>query len=239
VTEPSSDAQLEIKVPKKGPAWQKNAPPRPSWLYSLTKWILGPILRVLFRIRVEGFEHVPAAGPVIIAGNHRSYMDPLLVCLASPRKRPVHFMAKIVLFSHGAFFSWMLRMFHAFPVRRGTADREAIGTASDILKRGGVVGIFPEGTRVRGDKVAQPEQGAAFIAMHAGAVIVPVGICGTDRIQPPGDKHWHLVPVNTYFAEPIDPADFDGTRKERLAAITAAVMAGIDEAKCHADDIVR
>ena len=237
--EPPSDLSLDITVPAKGPAWQKHAPPRPGWVYSLAKWFLAPALIVLFKIRVVGQERVPETGPVIIAGNHLSYMDPLLICLAEPRSRPVHFMAKLVLFSHGAFFSWLLRSLHAFPVRRGAADRQAISTASDILKRGGIVGIFPEGTRIRGDKTSQGEEGAAFIAMHTGTPIVPVGICGTDRIQPPGDKHWHFVPLNTYFGEPIDPASFEGTRKERLAAMTAAVMAGIDDAKYHADCAVR
>ena len=162
-----------------------------------------------------------------------------MICLIEPRSRPVHFMAKIVLFSHGAFFSWLLRSRHAFPVRRGTADRESIATATDILRRGGIVGIFPEGTRIRGDKVSQGEEGAAFIAMHVGCPIVPVGICGTDRIQPPGHKLWHYVPLNAYFGEPIDPLAFEGKRKERLAAITAAVMTGIDEAKRQADCAVR
>ena len=241
MTEPEApnDLMVHVKVPPKGPAWQKTAPPRPSWVYSLTKWILGPILVVVFKVRIVGVERVPATGPVVIAGNHRSYLDPLLVCLAEPRRRPVHFMAKLVLFSHGAFFSWLLRALHAFPVRRGSADREAIGTATDILKRGGIVGIFPEGTRIRGDKVSEAEEGAAFIAMHAHAPIVPVGICGTDLVQPPGDKHWHAVPLNMYFGEPIDPDSFEGPRKERLAAITAAVMAGIDDAKSHADRAVR
>ena len=237
--QPESDALLDLHVPAKGPAWQKHSPPRPGWVYTLAKWFLQPVLELLFEIKVVGADRVPATGPVIIAGNHLSYMDPLLICLAEPRKRPVHFMAKLVLFNHGAFFSWLLRSLHAFPVRRGTADRVAITTATDILKRGGIVGIFPEGTRIRGDKVAEAQEGAAFLAIHTGAPIVPAGICGTDRIQPPGDKHWHLVPLNTYFGEPIDPAAFEGTRKERLAAITAAVMAGIDDAKFHADCAVR
>jgi 1-acyl-sn-glycerol-3-phosphate acyltransferase len=230
-----SDADLDIKVPAKGPAWQKHSPPRPGWVYSLAKWLLGPALLVLFKVRVEGKDRVPATGPVIIAGNHLSYMDPLIVCLAEPRSRPVHFMAKLVLFNHGPFFSWLLRSLHAFPVRRGTADRESIATATDILRRGGIVGIFPEGTRIRGGKVSEGQEGAAFIAMHAGVPIVPVGICGTDRIQPPGDTHWHLVPLNAYFGKPIDPASFVGKRKERLEAMTAAVMAAIDDAKYHAD----
>ena len=232
-------ATAHITVPSRGPAWQKNAPPRTGAVYSLAKWFLGPVLVVLFKIRFEGLERLPATGPVIIAGNHRSYMDPLLICLAEPRRRPVHFMANIELFGHGAFFNWLLRSLHAFPVRRGAADREAIATATDILKRGGIVGIFPEGTRIRGDKISQGEEGAAFIALRTGAPIVPVGICGTDRIQPPDDKHWHNVPVNAYFGEPIDPTCFEGGRKQRLEALTAVVMAGIDDAKSHADCALR
>jgi 1-acyl-sn-glycerol-3-phosphate acyltransferase len=208
-------------------------------VYSLSKWILQPVLVYLFKMRFIGAERVPAVGPVVLAGNHRSYMDPLVICMSQPRRRPVHFMAKIELFGHGAFFSWLLRQEHGFPVRRGHADREAIKTATDILERGGIVGIFPEGTRVRDGKAAEGEGGAAFVALRAGATIVPVGICGTDRIQPPGDKRWHYVPVTAYFGEPIRPERFEGGRRERLEAMTAAVMAGIEEAKRQADCAVR
>jgi 1-acyl-sn-glycerol-3-phosphate acyltransferase len=208
-------------------------------VYSLAKWLLQPILVYLFQVRFVGVERVPATGPVVLAGNHLSYMDPLVICMSQPRGRPVHFMAKIELFGHGAFFSWLLRRLHAFPVRRGHADREAIKTATDILERGGVVGMFPEGTRVRGGKESQGQEGAAFVAQRAGATIVPVGICGTDRIQPPGDKHWHRVPVTAYFGEPIDPEEFVGSRKERLEAMTAALMAGIETAKHKADSTAR
>ncbi len=236
----SSKDPATIHVPLKGPAWQKNSPPRPGWLYTASKWLLQPILIALFKIRLIGADRVPRSGPVVIAGNHVSYMDPLIVCMSQPRTRPVHFMAKIELFGNGAFFNWLLRQEHAFPVRRGAADREAIHTGSDILERGGIVGIFPEGTRVRGGKEAEGQEGAAFLAMRTGALIVPVGICGTDRIQPPGDKRWHYIPLTAYFGAPIDPARFtEGGRKQRLEALTAAVMAGIDQAKSQADCVIR
>ena len=226
-------------MPLKGPAWQTSAPPKTGWVYSLAKWLLQPILRYLFKVRFINDDRVPTSGPVVIAGNHLSYMDPLLVCMSQPRRRPVHFMAKIELFGHGAFFNWLLRALHAFPVRRGQADREAIKTATDILERGGIVGIFPEGTRVRGDKQAEGQEGAAYMALRADAPVVPVGICGTDRIQPPGDKRWHYVPLTAVFGEPIHPGDFVGGRKERLDSMTEAVMAAIDEAKRQADCAIR
>jgi 1-acyl-sn-glycerol-3-phosphate acyltransferase len=236
---PEGDPTSAIVVPARGPAWQTNAPPRPGWVYSLSKWLLQPVLVHLFKMRFVGRERVPAAGPVVLAGNHRSYMDPLVICMALPRRRPVHFMAKIELFGHSGFFNWLLRQEHGFPVRRGQADREAIKTATDILERGGVVGIFPEGTRVRDGKEAEGQEGAAFVALRSGATIVPVGICGTDRIQPPGDKRWHYVPVTAYFGQPIRPEEFEGARKERLEAMTAAVMDGIEQAKRQADGVVR
>ncbi len=237
----SSTDPAKIQVPLKGAAWQKSSPPRPSVVYSLAKWLLQPILLVLFKVRMIDKDRVPRVGPVVIAGNHVSYMDPLLVCMSQPRTRPVHFMAKIELFGNGAFFNWLLRALHAFPVRRGAADRDAIHAGSDILERGGIVGIFPEGTRVRGGKEAEGQEGAAFLAMRTGAVIVPVGICGTDRIQPPGDKHWHAVPLTVFFGEPIDPASIaaDLPRKERLDQLTRTVMAGIENAKAHADREIR
>ena len=223
-----------IHVALRGAAWRKHTPPRPAPLYSLGKWLLGPILARLFTMRFVRIDRVPKTGPVVIAGNHVSYMDALVICIGMPRRRPVHFMAKIELFRNRAF-NWVLRQVHAFPVRRGQADRDAIHTGTDILKRGGVVGIFPEGTRVRGDKTSEGQEGAAFLALRTDARIVPVGICGTERIQPPGQKHWRYVPITTYFGEPIDPKSFSGGRKERLEALTAAVMAGIDEAKAQAE----
>jgi 1-acyl-sn-glycerol-3-phosphate acyltransferase len=228
-----------VVVPHRGGAYGTSVPPRPSWVYSLSHWVVKPLLKALFKMRFVSRDRLPESGPVIIAGNHLSYMDPLMICIAEPRTRPVHFMAKIELFNHGAFFNWLLRMEHGFPVHRGQVDRDSIVTASDILKRGGVVGIFPEGTRIRGGKQAEGQEGAAFLAVRTGALVVPVGICGSDRIQPPGDKHWHYVPLTAFFGEPIDPGAFEGGRKERVAAMTAAIMAGIDDAKRSADCTVR
>jgi 1-acyl-sn-glycerol-3-phosphate acyltransferase len=240
VSDDAADKDLSsLVVPRKGGAYGTSTPPRPTWVYSLSHWVVKPVLKFLFRMRFMHRDRLPESGPVIIAGNHLSYMDPLMVCIGEPRVRPVHFMAKIELFAHGPFFSWLLRMEHGFPVHRGRADRDSIATASDILNRGGVVGIFPEGTRIRGGKESAGQEGAAFLAIRTGALVVPVGICGSDRIQPPGDKRWHLVPLNAFFGEPIDPAGFEGGRKERVAEMTAAIMAGIDEAKRSADCFVR
>lgn len=235
---PSADL-IDLVVPRTGGAYQDHTPPRPTWVYSLSHWIVKPVLSWLFKMRFINLDRVPDRGGVIIAGNHLSYMDPLMICIGEGRRRPVHFMAKIELFSHGRFFSWLLRMEHAFPVVRGIPDRDAIVTATDILNRGGVVGIFPEGTRIRSGKTSEGQEGAAFLAVRTGSVVVPVGICGTDRIQPPGDKKWHYVPLTAFFGEPIDPAAFEGGRKQRVNEMTAAIMAGIDQAKNSADCVVR
>jgi 1-acyl-sn-glycerol-3-phosphate acyltransferase len=232
---PVHDPTADIHVVKRGMAWRESVPPRPGFVYNLAWLVLKPSLYVIFRMRFLERQRIPADRPVILAGNHVSYMDPVMICIGSFRRRPVHFMGKIELFAT-PLTSFLMRGLGAFPVRRGAADRDAIATASHILERGGIVGIFPEGTRIRGGKtVAAPQDGAAFIALRTGAVIVPVGICGTESIHPTGTKGIRFPRLTAYYGEPIDPADFtEGSRKERLAAITAAVMAGIEDAKHNA-----
>lgn len=166
---------------------------------------------------------MPADGGVVLAGNHVSYLDPVVIPAGLWRR--VSFMAKSELFAKPVL-GWLMSMLYAFPVRRELADREAIATAGKRLEDGWAVGIFPEGTRVFGGEVAGQE-GAAFIALRAGAPLVPVGIDGTGRVRPRGVRTFRLPRITVVFGEPIDPASFPGGRKERVAAITAELMARI------------
>src|SRR5688500_14187997 len=105
--------------------------------------VVKPLMRMWFRIKVEGGEHVPERGPVILASNHRSNMDPVL--LASALRRPVAFMSKAELFVGP--LGWIMRWIGQFPVRRGGIDREALRQTDAVLARGSMLGLFPEGTR--------------------------------------------------------------------------------------------
>lgn len=190
---------------------------------------LGRIVPLLFRTRVLGVENVPPGGAVL-AGNHVSYMDPMLLWCVSPRS--VRFMAKRELWE-SALLGWFLDRLWAFPVTRGEPDRAAIAVATETLKAGGLVGVFPEGTRQDADDGALGEAhgGAAFFALRAGVPIVPVAFAGTERVWPRGQRLPRLRRVAIVFGRPITPDDVDPAlgRKDRVALLTGMLMARIAE----------
>jgi 1-acyl-sn-glycerol-3-phosphate acyltransferase len=193
----------------------------------------GALLAALFRTQVIGRANMPATGGVILAGNHISYADPILLWCRSPR--PVHFMAKSELWE-STVFGTGLDYFWAFPVNRGEADRTAITKASDYLKAGEPVGIFPEGTRNL-DGAAEAQGGAAFLALRNHVLIVPVGIAGTERISPRSSHGIHFPKVVISFGRAIDTEGFGGARKGRVEAVTAEIMRRIGEEVARAGEV--
>lgn len=141
------------------------------------------LFRFLFaficRWQITGLKNFPAKGPVIVIANHVSYWDPIVVGSALPRQ--VHFMAKKELFSYPVF-GCILRLLGAFPVSRGRPDRAAIKRALAHLKKGEVIGVFPEGTRSKTGELLPPFTGTAYIALRAGAPVCPVALIGTQHI---------------------------------------------------------
>ena len=190
----------------------------------LVRATLGRLLRVLYRTRVDGAENVPAGGAVI-AGNHVSYLDPMLLWTVSPR--PIHFMAKRELWD-SKIVAWVLPRLWGFPVNRGEPDRTAITTATELLKAGELVGVFPEGGRAEeGDEeLRQAHGGVAFIALRADVPIVPVAFVGTEKAWPKGATLPRLVRTSIRIGAPVMPSAIlpEGGRKERVNAITAVVM---------------
>jgi 1-acyl-sn-glycerol-3-phosphate acyltransferase len=186
------------------------------------------LILVSFRVRVLNEERVPAGGAVL-AGNHVSYMDPVLLWCASPRR--CRFMSKSELWVKGPV-AWLLPRLWSFPVDRGAPDRTAISTATRFLTSGELVGVFPEGTRAGADGArGEAQGGTAFIALRAGAPVVPVAFVGTDKVWPRGQSFPRLAPVTIAYGEPIDPASIapDAGRKERVEALTAEIMRRIDD----------
>lgn len=218
---------------------------RPLRGHDSPRWVLARMLRatiakvllLLWRVRACNTDNIPVDGPYILAGNHVSYLDPVLLWCLAPR--PTHFIARSELFEL-PIVGWALPRVWAFPIARASADREAIGRATALLEAGDVVGMFPEGTRKRAEDVAAGELGEAhsgvsFIAMRANVPIVPVGISGTDTAMPVGAKFPRLTRVTFCFGEPVSPQDFEeGGRKERTAAMTAEVMRRISAARATA-----
>lgn len=147
-------------------------------LYWLVVFIFRVFMGAVFRIRVEGIENIPREGAAIICSNHVSWWDPPLIAVVATRK--IHFMAKEELFRYPVL-GYVLPRVRAFPVRRGTSDRSAIRRAVGVLESGGVLGLFPEGTRQAPGRLANFTNGAAYLAMKGGAPIVPAAVRGDYR----------------------------------------------------------
>jgi len=196
-------------------------------LATLLRATLAKVLLALFRVRIIGEENVPASGAVL-AGNHVSYMDPVLLWCASPRR--CRFMSKSELWERG-IVAWALPRLWSFPVERGEADRTAIQTATTLLKNGELVGIFPEGTRAGVDgSRGEAHGGVSFIAMRAGVPIVPVAFVGTERVWPRGQRFPRLAPVTIAYGMPLVPEEVapEAGRKERVELVTRELMDRID-----------
>jgi hypothetical protein len=145
--------------------------------HAVIRWVLNGIFSGFYRLHVEGAENIPDTGAVIVAPNHKSNFDPPIVGVAI-KNRLVHYMAKAELFKN-PMFGWVLRKMGAFPVKRGTVDRIAIKQAVRELKNGHVLGIFPEGTRIKKDDLGRFHSGMASLALMTGVPIVPVAVLGT------------------------------------------------------------
>jgi len=156
-------------------------------LYWIVRGVLQPFFHLYFRMSRIGREHVLPDGPMIIAANHRSFLDPFVI--GTIVRRPVYFVAKKELFRH-RLNAWFLNSLGAFPIDRGNADGDAMATAREILERGDVVVIFPEGTRVRPGTLGSPKRGVGRLALETGAPVLPVAVLGTEDIR----KGWRIRP---------------------------------------------
>ena len=155
-------------------------------MYYFARFTVRLILLLLFRVRVKGIEHIPAKGSVIVCSNHISNWDPTVIgCFLT---RPVSFMGKEELFAFRPLGA-LLRSLHTFPIKRGTGDRGALRVALEILKKGEVLVMFPEGTRKAGGTMQTVERGIGFLAARSEAAVLPVIIQGSYRIFRPLTLH--------------------------------------------------
>lgn len=146
--------------------------PRRLPVFLNAKWIAGLFLRLYFHLEIHGQEHEPKSGPVLIVANHKTNFDPILIgCFI---KRPPFIMAKQELFAGplGLFFGWL----GAFPIHRGTFDRQAFRSAMEVLDHGEPLILFPEGRRIRGPELGEAQAGAVYILMKSGAPVFPIAI---------------------------------------------------------------
>ncbi len=182
--------------------------------YVVIRGLLGLLFRLVWRPVVEGREHVPQDGPLIVASNHLSFIDSIVIPLAVPHRR-VTFLAKSDYFTGGGLLGWPRRTFFrvmgAVPVERGGDQHEAqaaLETALEALRKGWAFGIYPEGTRTRDGRLYRGRTGVAWLALNSGAPVVPVGLTGTDRVQPIGANVPRVRRTAVRFGEPIRPEDY-------------------------------
>ncbi len=173
------------------------------WLwFQLARLICGIWFKLFYRLRISGQEHMPLTGPVLIVANHQSFLDPVIIGLATGR-RPAHMLARSNLFKP-FFMGWLLKSLNGVPVERGTADLASMRRCIEILKEGTSLAIFPEGTRTEDGELLPLKAGTLLIARRAGAVILPLAIAGSFEAWPRSRKLPHLFGrVRACFGEPV------------------------------------
>jgi 1-acyl-sn-glycerol-3-phosphate acyltransferase len=201
--------------------------------YLLVRFVLRPLVFVLFRPTVIGRENVPLTGPVILASNHLSFIDSIGIPLMAPRR--VAYLAKAEYWRGSGFGGWVSRTLFtalgALPVEReaSRAAQAALGTAMNVLRAGGAFGIYPEGTRSRDGRLARGKTGVAWLALTADCPVVPVAVRGTDKIQPIGARWPRLAKVSVTFGEPLTFPEYRGLAGKGKARreVTDQVMEAI------------
>lgn len=196
-------------------------------IYALLRGLMRFITRgyLVGLFTAEGFENVPRTGGLVICPNHSGTIDPPLVPAFIPRA-DTWSMAKSEYFATPVL-RWMFGRYHAFPVVRHSADRVALKRSFDILKGGGALIIYPEGTRIESGLLARPEPGAGFIARQAGCLVLPVGLEGTGDCLPKGARWPRRTPVKITFGKPftVNARRPDGTRVTNEEASDAIMVA--------------
>jgi 1-acyl-sn-glycerol-3-phosphate acyltransferase len=194
-------------------------------LYHAFKWsLISPMLHTYFRIKIYGVENIPQTGPVLVVSNHASYFDPPMVsnCVC----RPVAYMAKEELFKVPVL-AQIIKLYGAYPVSRGTADRAAIRAALECLDKGWAVGVFLEGTRTADGRITDPKKGAALLAAKAKVPFLPVSLWGTEKILQAGSPLPRPVPITVRIGKLIDAPS--STTKSELEAVTQKCATVINE----------
>jgi 1-acyl-sn-glycerol-3-phosphate acyltransferase len=189
--------------------WEKGS-------YTALSGLFHGLAKLYFRLEIRGKEHLPPRGPYVVAPVHRSNLDFILVsCIHSTRMR---YMGKASIWKYptlGRFFS----MLGAFPVHRGTVDRESLRTCMRIIENGESLVMFPEGTRKEGPKVAELYDGPAFVAARTGVPIVPIGIGGSSLAMPLGARFIKPHKIVMVIGEPVTPPTGDGTGRVKRRVV--------------------
>jgi len=208
-------------------------PEGPLSRFALIKAVLGPIMRLMFRPQVEGAEHIPGDGPVILAGNHLTFIDSMILPLVCDRQ--VYFIGKDEYVTgkgfKGRLMAWFFTGVGMIPVDRdgGRGGVAALMTGRRVLEEGKVFGIYPEGTRSPDGRLYRGRTGIARLTLMTGAPVVPFAMIGTDKIQPNGAGMPRPGKVTVRFGEAMEFSRYEGMDRDRyvLRAVTDSVMAEV------------
>lgn len=198
--------------------------------FILKTFVLGPLLRVLFRPWVRGMENIPSSGPVILASNHLSFSDSIFLPLQA--RRPVVFLAKSEYFTgkgvKGALVRWFFKSTGQLPIDRsgGKASEASLNTGLKVLSQGQVLGIYPEGTRSPDGRLYRGRTGIARLVLEAKVPIIPVAMIDTEKVQPIGKRLPRIRRIGVVVGSPLDFSRFDGMEGDRiiLRAVTDEIM---------------
>ncbi|HEX2362506.1 MAG TPA: lysophospholipid acyltransferase family protein [Jiangellaceae bacterium] len=201
----------------------------------LKRVILGPLLRLVYRPWAEGLEHVPAHGAAIVASNHLSFSDSLFMPLVVPRR--VTFLAKSDYFTGPGLKGWLTRVFFRgvgqVPVDRsgGKASEAAIRAGLKVLRRGDLLGIYPEGTRSPDGRLYRGKTGVARMALEARVPVIPVAMIDTDKMQPPGRLIPRVMRPGVRFGKPLNFSRYEGMEGDRyvLRSVTDEIVYSLME----------
>ncbi|MEV7612970.1 lysophospholipid acyltransferase family protein [Streptomyces sp. NPDC089799] len=205
----------------------------PLFRTRLLKATVGSVMRMMFRIRVEGAEHIPGTGPVILAGNHLTFIDSMILPLVCDRT--VHFIGKDEYVTgkglKGRLMAWFFTGAGMIPVDRDGANGgvAALMTGRRVLEEGRIFGIYPEGTRSPDGRLYRGRTGIARLTLMTGAPVVPFAMIGTDKLQPGGAGMPRPGRVTVRFGEPQEFSRYEGMDRDRyvLRAVTDSVMAEV------------
>jgi 1-acyl-sn-glycerol-3-phosphate acyltransferase len=198
--------------------------------FILKTFVLGPLLRVLFRPWVRGMENIPTSGAAILASNHLSFSDSIFLPLMS--RRPVVFLAKSEYFTgkgiKGALTRWFFKSTGQLPIDRsgGKASEASLNTGLGVLGQGQVLGIYPEGTRSPDGRLYRGRTGIARMVLEAKVPVIPVAMIDTEKVQPIGQRLPKIRRIGIVVGEPLDFSRFDGMEGDRivLRAVTDEIM---------------
>ena len=193
-------------------------------------FVLGPVLKTLFRPWVKGLDNVPASGAAILASNHLSFSDSIFMPLMVPR--PVVFLAKSEYFTgkgvKGKLTAAFFRLTNQLPMDRsgGAASAQSLNAGMNVLKNGSLLGIYPEGTRSPDSRLYRGKVGVARLALQARVPVIPVAMIGTDKVQPIGKRVPNIRRIGMIFGEPMDFSRYYGMEDDRLIqrSVTDEIM---------------